>query len=148
MYEDINDFLARVEDADEKTMNSRRLLSQEQIDDLRKVHPRIPEEFLSYLQEVGAGAFRECQFTVYGFLDTPDNILGKDVLLLKEPSVRALCFGDNFSGDLGAFLPDEDWVIADLWHDNGTICRKGRTFRQYIREKMFISEDGRDLQEG
>ena len=31
-----------------------------------------------YLRKVGAGAVRECQFTVYGFLSTADDLFGPE----------------------------------------------------------------------
>lgn len=142
MYDDVNAFLLRVEKASEAEMNSRKKFSNQELDALRRKHAGVPKEFLAYLHEVGAGAFRQCQYTVYGFLGTPDSILGVGVLRLKEPQTKLLCFGDNFSGDLGAFLSDEAWAVVDLCHDDGTMDRTGQTFGQYIRKRMRMPTSG------
>ena len=145
LFSDAVDFLATVEDPDEPRMNSRKRLTATEARKLKSKHPGVPDDFLAYLREVGAGAFRECQFTVYGFLGAPDEILGKGVLLRKDPSIPVLCFGDNFSGDLSGFLPEEDWAVVELWHDDGTLWRVKKPFGTYIRERMLMGPNGEDL---
>jgi hypothetical protein len=147
LYDDVVEFLAKVENPAESRMNSRDRFSQSQVDEMVAEHGNVPEDFLAYLREVGAGNFRECQFKVYSFLGTPDEILGEGVLLLDDPSLHILCFGDNFSGDLSGFLPDENWAVVELWHDSGTIYRVNKSFAQYIREMMLMTEDGSDMRE-
>jgi hypothetical protein len=144
-YDDAIEFLARVEDPKEKQMNSRTRLDARQASKLRGDFPGVPEEFVAYLQEVGAGAFRECQFAVYGFLGTPDQILGEGVLFRQDPSIQVLCFGDNFSGDLSGFRPEESWAVVELWHDDGTLWPVKKPFGKYIREKMLMGPRGKDL---
>lgn len=145
LFDDAVAFLARVEDPKRRRMNARERLTARQVAALRRRFPGVPEEFLAYLREVGAGAFRECQFTVYGSLGTPDEILGEGVLYRREPSVRVLCFGDNFGGDVSGFLPENRWAVAELWHDNGTLYRVEKPFGEYIRERMLMGPGGEDL---
>jgi hypothetical protein len=145
LYDDVIAFLARVEDPKKQRMNTRKRLTARQVDKLRRQFPGVPEDFLAYLREVGAGAFRECQFTVYGFLGTPDEILGEGVLYRRDPSIRVLCFGDNFSGDMSGFLPEKRWVISEVWHDDGTLYRVKKPFDKYIRERMLMGPRGQDL---
>ena len=129
-------------------MNTRRCLTARQAQKLRRDFPGVPEEFVTYLREVGAGSFRECQFTVYGSLGTPDQILGTGVMPQEDPTVRILCFGDNFSGDLSGFLPDKRWAVVELWHDSGTLYRVKKPFGKYIRERMLMGPGGADLRAG
>jgi hypothetical protein len=145
LFSDVIDFLAKVENPKEAKMNSRTRLTAPQVRKLKGKHPDVPEEFIAYLREVGAGAFRECQFTVYGFLGTPDEILGKGVLQRKDETIPVLCFGDNFSGDLSGFLPDESWAVVELWHDDGSLYRVEKSFGEYIREQMQMGPGGADL---
>ena len=145
LFRDAVDFLAKVEDPDEGQMNSRKRLTATQAQELKTKFPGVPDAFVAYLCEVGAGAFRECQFTVYGFLGTPDDILGKGVLRRKDASIPVWCFGDNFSGDLSGFLPEEDWAVVELWHDDGTLWRVKKSFGEYIRGRMLMGPNGEDL---
>lgn len=145
LFSDAIDFLAKVENPKKAKMNSRKRLTAAEARKLKTKYPEVPEEFLAYLREIGGGAFRECQFAVYGFLGTPDEILGKGVLLRKDASIPVLCFGDNFSGDLSGFLPEEDWAVVELWHDDGTLWRVKKPFGTYIREQMLMGPDGEDL---
>ena len=145
MFDDAIAFLAKVEDPKEVRMNSRDKLTPSQARKLQGDYPGVPDDFVAYLREVGAGNFRECQFKVYGFLGTPDEILGQGVLPRKDPSVRVLCFGDNFSGDMSGFLPEENWAVVELWHDDGSLYREKKSFAEYIKEQMLIGPGGEDL---
>jgi hypothetical protein len=147
MFDDAIEFLARVEDPKEERMNSRRRLTARQAERLRSDFPGVPEEFIAYLREVGAGSFRECQFMIYGMLGTPDQILGQGVMPQQDPTVRILCFGDNYSGNLSGFLPDQRWAVAELWHGSGTLSRVKKPFGKYIRERMLMGPRGEDLRE-
>lgn len=138
-------FLARVEYPKRKRMNTRQKYTARETNKLRRQYPGVPEEYLDYLREVGAGAFRQCQFTVYGGLGTPDEILGEGVFYWLDPKLRVLCFGDNFSGDLSGFLPDSKWAVVELWHDSGTVYAVKKNFGEYIREKMGLGPDGEEL---
>ena len=144
-YDDVIAFLESVENPKEKRMNTRRKFTSNELDALREKYLGVPQDYLDYLREVGAGAFRECQFTVYGSLGTPDEILGESVPQLDDPSLHILCFGDNVSGDLSGFIPAEDWAVVELWHDSGTTFRVNKSFAKYIRETMLMDEDGNDM---
>ena len=137
-YHDVIDFLARVEDPSRATMNRRTRISEVEAATLRERFPGIPDDFVAYLREVGRGNVRACQFKVYGSLATPDDILGEGVFDWIEPGMGVLCFGDNYQGDLAAFLPDDGWAVVELWHDARELCRTGQTFGQYIRERMLM----------
>lgn len=138
------DFLRRVEDPDDTT-NRRRCLSEPELQRLRADHPRLPDDFLDYLREIGAGTFRECQFQVQDYLFTPDD-LGLGDLYPVGAHVRF--FGDNFSGDFSGFdLAEDSGHVIELWHEDGTVYETGRSFGAYIRERMLIGADGRDERE-
>jgi hypothetical protein len=146
-YADAIDFLRKVEDPKPAKMNQRDIYSPQKVAALRRQFPGVPEDFLAYLREVGAGNFRECQFKVYGALCTPDELLGKGVFDWLDPRTHVLCFGDNFSGDLSGFLPEQDWEVVELWHDSGRVHRVGKSFAQYIRTQMLMGPNGADLRE-
>jgi hypothetical protein len=139
-YDDAIAFLSRVEDPKEARMNSRDRFTSKQLAKLRREYPGVPEEYLDYLCEVGAGAFRECQFTVYGFLGLPSEICG-----LPDPSERFLGFGDNFAEWMSGFLPDERWTIGELGYGGSRVDRIKKPFGKYIRERMLMGPKGSDL---
>lgn len=47
--------------------------------------------------------------------------------------------------DLSGFHPEEDWAVAELWHDDGTLWRVKKPFGTYIREQMLMGPNGVDL---
>jgi hypothetical protein len=145
MFDDVIDFLAKVENPKKAQMNARKRSTADQARKLKRDYPGIPEDFVAYLLEVGAGNFRECQFKVYDFLGTPDEILGEGVLFRKDANSRVLCFGDNFSGDMSGFLPEDHWAVVELRHNDGTMYRVKKPFGKYIREKMLMGTKGEDL---
>ena len=142
-YEDVLRFLAKCEDSSEAQMNARNKYDPKRIQEVVHEYAGIPQDYVAYLAEVGAGAFRECQYVVYdGFID-PDEIF--DAETAATFGKRVLCFGDNFSGDPAGFLPDEDWNVVELWHDSLESFEPNQTFGEFIREKMLIGPDGNDL---
>lgn len=153
MFDDVVGFLARVENPKEKRMNTRKRLTAVEADEMRRDFPGAPEEFVAYLCEVGGGAFRECQFTVYGWLATPVDILGEGAGL-KEPDSKVcfLSFGDDFCGNMAGFLPAENWSLAEALRitllggpNVATLDRLDESFGQYVRKQMLMRDDGEDL---
>ena len=145
LYDDVIEFLARVENPKKQRMNSRKRLTRREVDKLLKKFPDAPKDYVAYLREVGAGPFRECAFAVYGFLGTLDEVLGEGVLVLRDPTTKVLCFGDNFSGDLSGFLPNSKWAVVEVLHESGSLHRVKKTFGKFIREQMLMGPRGEDL---
>jgi hypothetical protein len=153
MYEDVIDFLARVENPEEKQMNTRRRFTSAEAEEMRRDFPGVPDDFVAYLCEVGGGCFRECQFTVYGWLATPVDILGEGAGL-KDPDSKAyfLSFGDDFCGNMSGFLPNEKWSLAEALRitlygcpNVATLDRVDESFGQYIRKQILMGPNGEDL---
>ena len=144
-YDDVLQFLTAHEENTESQMNDRTPLSVAEISEIRNQYPSIPEDYLDYLTEVGWGAFRECQYAVYRGLIDPSDIF--DTATAASFQKRVLCFGDNFAGDPGGFLPDENWAVVEIWHDSLDIYETNKSFGRFIREKMMMDESGNDLSE-
>ncbi len=144
-YDDVIDFLAKHEDKKEGQMNRRETLSGDDLSALHSQHSGIPDDYIDYLAEVGYGAFRECQYAVYGGFIEPSFIFGDDRAALLDK--RILLFGDNFCGDPAGFVPDEDWAVVEIWHDSMQIYETDMTFESFIREQMLMDETGNDLRE-
>lgn len=115
--------------------NKREMYSKKQIEELRKEYPKIPEEYLEYLSEIGAGSFREEFCTIFGELCEIEDFYDENLLEFLEFEERVLQFGCDPSGKALVFLIDENWEVGEIWDDDlSTIERTGKTFYDYICE--------------
>ncbi|MFB9079922.1 SMI1/KNR4 family protein [Flavobacterium procerum] len=103
---------------------------------LKNRYPTLPEEYFDYLLEIGSGTILESQFKVMSNLFDFTDLGLEDVYYLPE-SIQF--FGDNFSGDFAGFdLLQHKNEVVEFWYDSNEIYHTGKTFRQYIREKMLL----------
>lgn len=142
-YDDAIAFLSACEGPNGSAMNGRETFSAAKAQTLREQHPDIPEDYLDYLQEIGWGSLRDCQFMVYDELFDPKMIF--DAETVASFKKRILLFGDNFSGDPAGFLPDENWKVIEILHEDLEIYDPKQTFAEFIREKMLMDKNGDDL---
>jgi hypothetical protein len=139
-YDKEIEFLTRVESHEDK--KQRTVVSASELQQLALEHPGIPLDYLDYLAQVGAGSFRNCQYTVYGEFFEADEILGPEATRFGR---EILCFGDNFSGDPAGFMPSKNWAVVELWHDDLTLDFTKKTFHEFIRDRMLMGPSGEDL---
>lgn len=124
--------MIRAAEADgEKFESNRTVVSLNVIDKLRREYPGIPEDYLAYLGTVGAGSILSSSYAVYDGPIEPDEIFGfRDESWPED----LIAFGDNFSGDLGVFLPSSDWAVAELWHDDRSIVKTEFSFLGFMSD--------------
>ncbi|MGV3611418.1 MAG: SMI1/KNR4 family protein [Fluviicola sp.] len=130
------DYLNSTEEK-EKNLNQRVQLTQVQTDQIKNTNSNIPVDFLDYLLEIGCGSIMHSQFKVYN--DLTDFIdLGLNDLYSLPAGVKL--FGDNFSGDFSGFDLSKEKTdeVVEFWHDSKEVYYTGKTFREYIREKMLM----------
>jgi hypothetical protein len=141
-YNQEKEFLKRVEDVENKT-NLRQIPTEEKIQQILSEHPSLPQDYIQYLQEIGSGNFRECQFNVKDYLFDIESIgLGEDYDI--KPNVKF--FGDNFCGDFSGFdFDNNDGFVVEFWHETGQLYYTGQTFKNYIRQQMLMDMDGNDI---
>ncbi len=119
-----------------QVVNERQKLSEHELHDIRRIYPNIPNDFINYLKEIGAGNIGKSQFkitnTLYDFSD-----IGLDEIYNIPKNIKF--FGDNFSGDFAGFdvsqIKDE---VIEFWHDSNQLYHTKKTFREYIREKILL----------
>ncbi len=140
-YNDEIQFLNTVENK-LNSQNTRTVFDESKIFEIKEKYPKVPQDYLDYLQEIGAGSFRECQFSISEYLfDLKD--LGLDEHYKLKDGI--MFFGDNFSGDLSGFdFNNENGFVIEFWHEDGTIYETKKTFKDYIRQQMLIGENGED----
>lgn len=140
-YIDEIQFLNRVEDKS-NPQNTRTRFDNSNIFEIKIKYPKVPQDYLDYLQDIGAGSFRECQFSIPGHLFDLTDLGLEEHYELKD---RVKFFGDNFSGDFSGFdFNNEDGLVIEFWHEDGTIYETKKTFKDYIKEQMLIGENGED----
>lgn len=135
-FEKALNFLEKNENKDNAINDKIKATSQE-ILDLKNKYPNIPDEFLEYLSEIGSGNIMESQFKIMNKLFDFTDLGLEDIYDLSE---NIKLFGDNYSGDFAGFdiLNNKDEVI-EFWHDSNEIYYTGKTFREYMREKMLMN---------
>ena len=135
------DFLKEVESIADET-NRREVLSTDQIKRLISQYPRVPQDYIIYLQEIGAGNFRECKFKVQSSLF---NLVDLGLEEHYEVKSNVWFFGDNYCGDFSGFdFDSDDANVVEFWLENGELYYTNKSFQNYIREQMLMDENGND----
>lgn len=121
--------LAAAEATGELFESNRDLLTPEAAEQLRAIYPGIPEDYLLYLQRVGAGSILSCSYAVYSPPIKPEEIFGSHDAAWPAD---LLAFGDNFSGDVGVFEPSSKWAVGELWHESRELVRGDNSFTGFM----------------
>ncbi|MBF7092633.1 SMI1/KNR4 family protein [Flavobacterium sp. ALJ2] len=117
-------------------INEKIRATNQEILELKNEYPNIPNDFLEYLLEIGSGNIMESQFKVMNKLFDFNDLGLEDIYDLPD---NIKLFGDNFSGDFSGFNIDNNIdEVIEFWHDSNEIYYTGKTFREYIREKMLM----------
>jgi len=137
-FEEI-EFLNRVE----KETSNREKLNNDEIQKIKLKYKNLPNEYLDYLKYIGWGTFRESQFMVYKELLTPSDLDmedDEDYEGIKE----LVFFGDDLAGTMAGFNLKGNVIVM---YEGTEIYETGKTFREYIKKKMLMDENGNDLGE-
>lgn len=123
--------------------NNREKISDRKLEVLIKEYPNVPDDYMDYLKEVGAGTIREIQFNITESLfDFRD--IGLDDIYNLPASIKF--FGDDYSGVFAGFdfsLGIDE--VVEFWSDSCELYYTRQSFRKYIREQMLMGDDGNDL---
>ncbi len=112
----------------------------EDIQELKASYPGIPDDYLEFLRRIGAGSILNSSYAIYTGPVEPSDIFGKhDATWPKD----LLVFGDNFSGDVGVFLPSKKWQVGELWHDDRSLNWTGQSFSAWMLAEIrsLLGED-------
>ncbi len=141
MYREEIEFLKKYENSEEKTNKERVFLSESEIESLKSKFPDLPLDYIEYLKQIGWGTFRECQFNIFEAICYLEDLYDVDAEFEEK---RYLAFGDNFSGDTSLFDTHNNYEVVEFWHDSYEFHPEQKTFKQYIRSCMLMSENGSD----
>lgn len=140
MYEKEIEALSDAEkDLDKTKIEYHRTLHSElQLQELRQRFHGIPEDYLTYLAEVGEGSIGDELYTVFGELMDAEDFFDEQLHEFLDFDESVLLFGCDFSGNGLIFLPDEDWMVGIIYHDDmGEVERTEKDFRSYISEVIL-----------
>lgn len=136
-FSDVNDFLNSFENEEENHRLKR--FNQDEINQLRQKYIGIPNDFLDYLAQVGAGSLNRCRYMIYGDLLKPSDIFNLEDV--EEFENQNLLFGDDFAGNPAGFLVSEHWRVAEILHEDLTVSEIDLTFSQFIRQIIGMEDD-------
>jgi hypothetical protein len=140
MYEQEEAFLSRMEDPNDPSYG-RDKIDRARLSGLLNEFPGLPQEYLAYLEEVGSGSVRECQYAIH----EPEWCHEEPLFSWFECGNRKLVvFGHNFCGDLFAFDADNGYCIVELLHESMRVWPVEASFREFVRSEMLMGPDGED----
>jgi hypothetical protein len=106
-------------------------LESAKIADLKATFAAVPDDYVSFLQEVGFGELGEAAYMLYGGLVAPEEIYG-------EPDERlngVLLFGDDFQGYNTGFETSTGTVV-EIDPINHQVTPVALTFDVFMRRKI------------
>lgn len=118
-----------------KFTNNLTFVSLKEINELKKKYPKIPQEFLIYLENIGAGSIKNSSLMIFNDLLDFDDLGLEDIYFLPK---NIKIFGDNFSGDFIGFDFDKNGEVIEFLHESGEISWTGKDFKQYIIELINL----------
>lgn len=98
---------------------------------LRREYPDVPQDFLSFLAEVGRGSIGNSSFIIYGALVRPEAVYDRETAREYE---GVLLFGDDFCGYNAGFVTTEGWRLVEI--GPGGLESLDQTFETFIRERF------------
>lgn len=114
--------------------NNRVIISENEAREIRDFHKNIPEEFIDFLKEIGAGQFRNSQYEIKSFVFDFYEI-GLDHIYEIDKSI--VLFGNSFSGDFVGFdLSKIQPTVLEIDHLSGEIYDTNKTFIEFLRDDL------------
>ena len=141
-YDDVLEFLGKYESTFDST-NQHTTMPSDMVRQIREAHPSLPNDYLDFLAEVGWGSFREGQYKVFEGLKDSNDLF--DTETVESFGQRVLWFGENASGDISGYLPDDDWRTVEVWRDSKDLYETRKTFGVFLREQLLMDDDGNDM---
>ncbi|WP_299005965.1 SMI1/KNR4 family protein [uncultured Shewanella sp.] len=93
-----------------KLFNLQKISSKESLG-LFKIHPDIPQDYISFLTELGFGGLAQDSYMIYSGLMASDEIYDKES---AEELKNILFFGDDFMGYCSGFDTENEWRIVEV----------------------------------
>ena len=137
LFKEEIDYLLKIEDPNDECNGERETYDDITIDKFKNEYENVPEDYWTYLKEVGWGSFRDGTYMIYSAPTSLDELgLGE---AYPEISENYKFFGDNLSGDFAGFdVTNSKDEVIEFWHEDGEIEVTRKTFREYIRQQIGL----------
>lgn len=105
----------------------------EEIKTLRKDQPEIPEDFFSFLEEIGSGELGYSEYSIYNGCLRPDEVYDENT---AEELKDILIFGDDMQGYCSGFNARDGWTVVEIDPTDMSYEKTHNTFSEFIRDKL------------
>lgn len=99
--------------------------------ELRRTHADLPDDYVSFLSRIGAGAIGQFQYSLYTGLAGPDFVYGDVPPQLAD----VLLFGDDFQGFNAGFCT-KTWEVVEIDPLDRSVHVVAPSFEIFIRETI------------
>ena len=89
----------------EKLESNLTTITQNELQHLKSLFAGLPDEYLSFLENIGHGSFGDCAFSIYGGPLGPDEIFDSET---ASELANYIFIGDDFSGWMLAYDMSQD----------------------------------------
>jgi len=112
-------------------------VAKPELDAIRQRYPGVPESYLAFLRQVGAGSLGGT-FMIYDGLVDPDEIFP-----MSEVSLDGIAFfGDTYGGTVVGFDTRRDWrLVAVDDHTLEVEPEEARTLGEFIARRLAEQEE-------
>ena len=107
-------------------------MSEDGIDKACNSDPRVTQDYIAFLKEIGWGTIGEMYYAIYSGLIEPDEIY--DPINAKELD-GILLFGDDYSGYCEGFMKKDNWQLVEI-DDFQVVDYLNITFEEFITDKF------------
>lgn len=105
-------------------------ISLAKADEIKTLSKALPNDYVSFLLDIGFGEIGEVGYMLYDGLIDPLEIYGGEGL------GGILLFGDDFQGFNTGFKV-ENWSVVEIDSVNLTVCNVAADFQNFIRGKIM-----------
>ena len=106
------------------------VVASSRVDAIRSRYPWLPDEYLEFLRDVGAGEIGESSLMVYDSPVPAETIFGHDTI----PGVLAI--GDDFQGYVFGYSPSAGGSIVEIEPGGFTLDVVALSFADFIRGRL------------
>jgi len=109
---------------------------EDSLQQVRRFKPDVPQDYIEFLREIGAGEIGKGQYTLYSGLVEPREIYGE----VPQEVAKIVLFGDDMQGFCAGF-DTTNWKIVEIDPTNMRISPVADSFESFIRQRIKSGTD-------
>tara|TARA_B100000745_G_C20007236_1_gene342051 strand:+ start:40 stop:441 length:402 start_codon:yes stop_codon:yes gene_type:complete len=99
----------------------------------KSIYPNLPEDYLSFLKEIGSGEIGNAAYIIYNGVLSPDEIYDETT---AEDLSDILIFGDDMQGYCSGFDVEHGWTVVEIDPADMSYRKTFDCFSDFIRDKL------------